>query len=268
MPAAPCTSGSITSAASSAWCRPSAGDRGVGPVGVVVARGAADGEAQRIEHVGAEPAGAHRDRADGVAVVGAAQGQVGTAGRGQGSRPAASSRLAQCWNAIFSACSTAAAPSDANRKWGPSTGTTGASASASSIVDPVAVAEHGRVADQVDLVAERLVELGHPVAERRDPQRRDGIEVAVAVDVDQLATLAALDDDRLVVGVGRHLGEAVPHHRGVAVDPSVPCALGRHARRLPVRLHRSRTGGTGGGPAAIRRRRRRPSPSVGCRTGR
>jgi hypothetical protein len=40
----------------------------------------------------------------------------------------------QNWNAMRSACSTAAAPSDANRKCGPSTGTTSASASASSMV--------------------------------------------------------------------------------------------------------------------------------------
>ena len=41
-------------------------------------------------------------------------------------------RFAQNWNAIFSACSTADAPSDAKRKCGSSTGTTRASASASS----------------------------------------------------------------------------------------------------------------------------------------
>ena len=63
----------------------------------------------------------------------------------------------------------------------------------------VAVAEHRGVGDAVELVAERLVELGHPVAERRDPQRRDGVEVAAAVDVDQLAALGARDDDRRVV---------------------------------------------------------------------
>ncbi len=47
-------------------------------------------------------------------------------------RPA-TPRLTQYWNAILSACSTATAPSAAKRKWGSSTGTTGASASASSI---------------------------------------------------------------------------------------------------------------------------------------
>jgi hypothetical protein len=41
-------------------------------------------------------------------------------------------RLAQYWKAILSACSTATAPSAANRKWGASTGSSGASASANS----------------------------------------------------------------------------------------------------------------------------------------
>ena len=41
-------------------------------------------------------------------------------------------RLAQYWKAILRACSTATAPSAANRKWGASTGTSGANASASS----------------------------------------------------------------------------------------------------------------------------------------
>ena len=111
--------------------------------------------------------------------------------------------FAQYWNAIFSACSTAAAPSDAKRKCGSSTGTTRASASASSIDDAVAVAEHRRVGDPVELVAQRVVELGDAVAERRDPERRDGVEVAAAVDVDDLVALGAVDEHGRVVGVGR-----------------------------------------------------------------
>ena len=58
--------------------------------------------------------------------------------------------------------------------------------------DPVAVAQHGRVGDPVELVPQGLVELGHPVAEGVHPQRRDGVEVAVAVDVDQLVALGPL----------------------------------------------------------------------------
>ena len=69
--------------------------------------------------------------------------------------------------------------------------------------------------------ADRVVELGNAVAERRDPQRRDRVEVAAAVDVDQLVALGPLDDDRTVVGVGRHLREPVPHDGGVALDPGV-----------------------------------------------
>ena len=113
-----------------------------------------------------------------------------------------------------------AAPSDAKRKCGSSTGTTAASASASSIDDPVAVAEHRRVgAPRSSWSRERGVELGDPVAERRDPQRRDRVEVAAAVDVDQLAALGALDDHRRVLGVSRHLGEAVPDDGRIAAGP-------------------------------------------------
>ena len=36
---------------------------------------------------------------------------------------------------------------------------------------------------------------------------------------DGLVALGRLDDDRLVVEVGRHLGEAVPDHGGVALGP-------------------------------------------------
>ena len=51
--------------------------------------------------------------------------------------------------------------------------------------DAVAVAEHRGVRAAVELVAEGVVELGDAVAERVDPQRRDGVEVAAAVDVDR-----------------------------------------------------------------------------------
>ena len=74
--------------------------------------------------------------------------------------------------------------------------------------------------DLGQLIAEGLVQFRHGVAERGEPKRGDGVEVAVAVDVDELSAFAALDDDRPVVGVGRHLGEAMPHHRGIAFDPT------------------------------------------------
>src|SRR5205085_971448 len=67
--------------------------------------------------------------------------------------------------------------------------------------------------------AQRVVELRHAMAHRVDPERRDGVEVAAAVDVDQLVAFGPLDDDRRVVGVARHLREAVPDDCGVAPDP-------------------------------------------------
>ena len=63
-------------------------------------------------------------------------------------------RFAQYWNAIFSACSTAAAPSDAKRKCGSSTGTTRASASGQLDHCDVAVAEHGGVRAALELLAD------------------------------------------------------------------------------------------------------------------
>ena len=136
--------------------------------------------------------------------------------------------LVQYWNAILRACSTAAAPSEANRKWGSSTGTTGGQRLGQLDHDPVAVAEQGGVGDPVELVADGLVELGHAVAEGGDPERRDGVEVAPPVDVDELPALGALDDDRPVVGVGGHLGEAVPHDGGIAGDPAVVVGILGH----------------------------------------
>ena len=68
----------------------------------------------------------------------------------------------------------------------------------------------------------------------------------VAVDVDQLVPLGPLDDDRLVVGVGRHLGEAVPDDVGVTLDPAprlprarrAHCKTGAVAIRTPSRSSR------------------------------
>ena len=73
MPAAPCTSGSTITAASSAACAAT-----MAHAVSKHARVGEDGrpqhrEAQRVEEVGAEAAVAHRQRADGVAVVRAAE---------------------------------------------------------------------------------------------------------------------------------------------------------------------------------------------------
>ena len=90
----------------------------------------------------------------------------------------------------------------------------------------VAVAEHRRVRAELELLADRVVELGDAVAERVDPERRDRVEVVAAVDVDELVALGPVDDDRVVVGERRHLREAVPHDGGVTGDPVV----GGHSR--------------------------------------
>lgn len=87
--------------------------------------------------------------------------------------------------------------------------------------DAVAVAQQGRMGDAIELIAEGLIELGHAMAQGGDPQRRDGVEITSAVDGDQLASLAPLHDHRGVVGVARHLGEAVPDHGRVALHPVV-----------------------------------------------
>ena len=90
----------------------------------------------------------------------------------------------------------------------------------------VAVAEHRRVRAELELLADRVVELGDAMAERVHPQRRDRVEVAAAVDVDELVALGPVDDDRVVLGERRHLREAVPHDGGITGDPVV----GSHSR--------------------------------------
>ena len=102
-PTAPCTSGSMTTAASSsAWAstRPTAlsAQSGVGVARGPDAPGSAAGRRARCRTAVPE-----REGADRVAVVGVARGP------GTGSRPG-SPRLTQYWKAILSACSTADRP--------------------------------------------------------------------------------------------------------------------------------------------------------------
>ena len=84
--------------------------------------------------------------------------------------------------------------------------------------DRVPVAEHRRMRAPCVLLDDGVVELGHMVAECRDPQRGDRVEVAVAVDVDEFVAFGPFHDDRRVLGVGRHLREPVPHMRRIALD--------------------------------------------------
>ena len=50
------------------------------------------------------------------------------------------------------------------------------------------------------------------VAVHGAPQATDSIQVAIAIDIDQLTTIGLLDNQRLVVG---HLGECVPDNAAV-----------------------------------------------------
>ncbi len=106
IPAAPCTSGSMITAASSGACSRDhrARDREALRVGE---RGRPEHrKAQRVEEVGAEPAGRPRDSAPIVSPWYAPPNARKVF------RPVIP-RFTQYWNAIFSACSTAHAPSDA-----------------------------------------------------------------------------------------------------------------------------------------------------------
>ena len=190
-----------------------------GPTGIGVSRGAHDRETQRLEHGAEHAAVTERERADGVAVVGVAQGEEG--------RAPLSPRLAQYWKAILRACSTATAPSRGEEEMGVVDRDGGGQGLGQLDHHRVAVAQHGGVGDLGRLLGEGPVELGHVVAERVDPEGRDRIEVAVARGVDQFAPLGPLDDQGGVVGVGRHLREAVPDDGGIPLDPGAGAVPGR-----------------------------------------
>ncbi len=213
MPAAPCTSGSMTTAASSsAWAAISAQAVSAQPSGrrsrARAARGSAAGRTRRCRSRRRRPRAADR-----VAVVRAAEREVAGAAGDALVGPVLEGdleRLLDGGGAVGGEQEVRLVDRHPRRQ------------RLGQLDDgPVAVAEQGRVGDPVELLAGGLVELGHPVAEGGDPQRRDGVEVAAAVDVDELVAVGRLDDHRLVLGVARHLGEAVPHDGGVAVDPTL-----------------------------------------------
>ena len=148
MPAAPCTSGSTTTAASS------------------VARGLGDQRDGGVERPGLVEAGARSTgnrSGSNTSVPNRRRRPTATRwcrrGRRRRRRGSWCVRstpwFVQYWKAIFSACSTAAAPSEANRKWGSSTGTDGGERLGQLDDDPVAVAEQRGVGDPVELVADR-----------------------------------------------------------------------------------------------------------------
>ena len=202
-------------------------DRDVEAVGRAERGRAQHREPQRIEDVGAEPAVADRQRADRVAVVRAAEREEGRARRAEVGPvlPRDLQRLLDRGRAVGRVEEVRVLDrDDARERFG-------------QLDDgAVAVAEHRRVRAEVELTADRVVELGNAVTERRHPERGDRVEVAAAVDVDQLVALGAFDDDRMVVGVGRHLREPVPHDGGVPLHPG----LVRHAVNLLFAAFRPR----------------------------
>ena len=187
------------------------GHRLVGPARVVVAGGADDREADGIEETGAETAVAQREGTDGVAVVGVAQGQIAGAALDAEVDPVLEGDLQGLLDRRGAV--------GGEEEVGGVHRDHGGQGLGQLHHHPVAVAEQGGVGDQVELTAERGVELGDAVAEGGDPERGDGVEITAAVDVDQLPALAVVDDDRGVVAVGRHLGEAVPDDGRVAGHP-------------------------------------------------
>ncbi len=74
----------------------------------------------------------------------------------------------------------------------------------------VAEAEHGGVGDPVKLVAQRGVDARMAVPVDVAPERGDAVDVAVAVDVDEVGTLRALDDQLLLLLPAALLRERMP----------------------------------------------------------
>ncbi len=188
-------------------------DRLVEAVRVVEGGRAHDREAQGVEHVGAEPVVADRERADRVAVVSAAEREEGRAPGHAEVVPVLDRDLQRLLDRRRAVARV--------EEVGIVDGHDAGQRLRELDHDAVAVAEHRRVRAERELAHDRVVELGHVVPEGRDPERRDRVEVAPPVDVDELVPFRPVDDDRAVVGERRHLGEAVPHHLRVALHPVV-----------------------------------------------
>ena len=64
--------------------------------------------------------------------------------------------------------------------------------------------------DAIELSADRVVDLALLVAEDVAPERRDAVEVAAAIDVDQVIAFAALDQQRLFLAIDGVRRERMP----------------------------------------------------------
>ena len=109
--------------------------------------------------------------------------------------------------------------SAAKRKCGSSTGTTGARASANSITTVLPLPSMVEWATFAACSARAASSSGTQWPSVLTQREEIAFEVAPAVLVDQVAPCALLDHQGCVAGVGRHLGEPVPDHCGIALDP-------------------------------------------------
>ena len=158
----------------------------------VRARRAEGREQQRAEHRVEPLDAADADVAERVAVVGVRRGRGTGSARGSGS-----AFCRQYWKAILRATSTAVAPSSEKK--------TRVRPVGSALDQPpgqldrrrVGDAQQRRVRDLVELVAEGRVERGMAMAVDVAPERADAVEVATALDVEQVDALAAVDDQRV-----------------------------------------------------------------------
>ena len=75
------------------------------------------------------------------------------------------------------------------------------------------------VFELIDLILDALVDARVGMAEHIDPPGADGIEVALAFEVFQPDTFAALDRDQRQLFVIFHLGAGMPQHREIAFHP-------------------------------------------------
>ena len=123
------------------------GHRLVGPARVVVAGGADDGEAQRVEDVGAETTVAQGERSHGVAVIGVAEGQVAGAALDAEVGPVLEGDLQGLLDGRGAVGGEEEVGSVDRHHGGQGLGQLDD--------DAVAVAEEGRVGDPVELAAQR-----------------------------------------------------------------------------------------------------------------
>ena len=70
--------------------------------------------------------------------------------------------------------------------------------------------EHRRVCDPLELVVHGLVDQRVAVPMDVAPQRRNAIEIPLAVDVDQLETVASADDGKTLIPPRLHRREGMP----------------------------------------------------------